>query len=154
MHDPRAAYLETQIRTATPQKLRLMLVDGALRFASAAIEAHAKGDWERFAQDVSRSREIASELLASVRPEPHPLNDTVRALYAFVFRRLAEAQLLRDAGKLEEALQVLAEERETWQQLCELTPESPVPSDNQSPHEIAAPSFVTSPQASTLSLDA
>ena len=33
----RDTYLETQVKTATPQKLQLMLVEGAIRFAHQAI---------------------------------------------------------------------------------------------------------------------
>ena len=32
------AYLEAQANTATPQKLRLMLIDGGLRFARQTLD--------------------------------------------------------------------------------------------------------------------
>ena len=41
---PRDAYLETQVLTATPQRLRLMLIEGAIRKITAAQAAHEAGD--------------------------------------------------------------------------------------------------------------
>src|SRR5262245_28771570 len=126
MQDARTTYLETQIKTATPQKLRLMLIEGALRQAVQAREAHAIGRRDQFSSALERARDIVTELIAGIRPEKTPLNETVRALYAFVFRSLAEAQLYDDAKHIDDALRVLQEERQTWLQLCETTPEAPI----------------------------
>jgi flagellar protein FliS len=156
MHDPRSAYLETQIKTATPQKLRLMLIDAAVRFAEQARQAHLAGDRLLFASSVERSREIVTELLGSIRPDPHPLGDAARALYTFVFQALAQAQLLKDVAKVEDALRVLEEERQTWQKVCELSPDVPPQDarDDSAVQEILAPSFVPQAAPASFSLEA
>lgn len=130
--DARAAYLETQIKTATPQKLRLLLIEGALRFASRGKEALEAGRRDEMTESLERAREIIGELLAGIRPGPHRLNDVTRGLYGFVFRSLAEAQLLSDPAKIDDALRVLEEERETWLQVCEICPEAPQPEEGES----------------------
>ena len=38
-HQPRTEYLKTQVMTATPEMLQLMLWDGAIRFAEQGKEA-------------------------------------------------------------------------------------------------------------------
>jgi len=132
MHNARTAYLETQIKTAAPQKLRLMLIEAAIRFAQQARDA---GGGELFSNGLERARDIVAELLAGIRPEKHALNDTARALYAFIFRSLSEATLLHDLSKINDALRVLEEERITWQQVCEQMPEAPAPEVADFRHE-------------------
>jgi flagellar protein FliS len=125
MHDARAAYLETQVLTATPQKLRLMLIDGCIRFAGQAREAHASGNDELFGQSLDRARDAVTELISGIRPEKSELTNAARALYAFIFRSLAEAQLFKDPAKIDDAVRVLQEERQTWLAVCELELEMP-----------------------------
>jgi len=120
MHDARSAYLETQVLTAAPQKLRLMLIDGCMRFARQAREAHAAGDCEQFSSGLDRARDIVTELISGIRPDGTSLTESARALYAFIFRSLAEAQLQKEPQKIEDALRVREEERQTWLAVCEL----------------------------------
>ena len=126
MHDARSAYLETQVLTAAPQKLRLMLIDGCIRFARQAREAQSAGNSEQFSTSLDRARDIVTELISGIRPDGAQLTESARALYAFIFKSLAEAQLFKDAQKIDDALRVLEEERQTWLAVCELSPELPV----------------------------
>lgn len=122
----RDAYLETEIRTATPQKLRLMLLDGALRFAKLAIEC-----WDNPARQetrcnaLGRCHDIVTELYASIHADEVPVARQVKAIYQFLFRHLSDATVSQDGQKMQEVVAVLEEERETWRQLCESMPEPP-----------------------------
>jgi flagellar protein FliS len=158
MQDARSAYLETLVLTAAPQKLRLMLIDGCVRFARQAQEAHATGNAEQYSICLDRAREIVTELIAGIRPDRLPANDTARSLYAFVFKSFAEAQLLKDLAKIDDALKVLEEERQTWLAGCEQLPESPVDEEQGMYREqevIAGTTGIPSaPASSSFSLDA
>ena len=114
MIDARSAYLETQVLTAAPQKLRLMLIDGCMRFAQQAREAHAQGNGEQFSSSLERARDIVTELISAIRPDGTALTEAARGLYAFIFKSLAEAQLLKNVQKIDDALKVLEEEQQTW----------------------------------------
>ena len=122
----RDVYFETEIRTATPQKLRLMLIDGALRFARLAIEC-----WDNPAcqetrcNALGRCHDIVTELYASIHADEVPVGHQVKAIYQFLFRHLADAAVSQDCRKLQDVVNVLEEERETWRQLCEAMPEPP-----------------------------
>jgi flagellar biosynthetic protein FliS len=126
-HSARDVYLETQIHTATPQKLRLMLIDVALRFSHQAIEC-----WDREEQRgarcnaLARCHDILIELYGSIRADELPVARQVKAIYRFLFRHLAEAAATEDCQKVRDVVRVLEQERETWRQLCEQTPEKPV----------------------------
>ncbi len=126
MDDARSTYLATQVMTASPQRLRLMLIDAALRSARQAEGAVSPDQPEQFAEGLERARNVVGELLGSIKPEKHPLNDTARALYGFIFRSLMQAQLQHSLPKLQDAIRVLEEERITWEQVCEMEPAAPV----------------------------
>ena len=122
---PRDHYLETQILTATPQRLRLMLIEGAIRQARAAQTAWEANNAADGLEAVGRCRNIVSELIAGIRPELTPEAKQVLGVYMFLFSTLVEAQLGRDAQRLADVVRVLEEERLTWQQLCQQMPEPP-----------------------------
>ena len=123
----RDAYLETQILTATPQRLRLMLIDGAMRKINAAIAAFENGDEQKAITDIGQCRDIVAELIAGIDPEQTPVAKQVLAVYAFLYSTLVDAQFGRKASLLPEALRVLAEEQKTWQAVCEQMPERLTP---------------------------
>ena len=125
-YQPTDSYLESQIRTATPQKLRLLLIEGALKFAKKTKHHWENGESEEGVQTVIRCRGILSELLMSVQEEHSPLTKRVAAIYIFLFKTITEAQLDRSLSKLDDVIRILEIERETWSLLCEKMPEHPV----------------------------
>lgn len=155
--DPSHAYLETQVLTATPQRLRLMLIEGAIRYADQTARFLQDGSDERALESLIRCRDFISELIAGIRPDASSLAKKVLGLYTFLFQALTEAQLSRDAQKLAHVRRVLESERDTWQQLCQQLPDAPLAEAAESA-EIVAPAFVpiesTVGSASQLSLEA
>ena len=117
---PRNTYLRTQVLTASPAQLRLMLLDGAIRFAEQGREGLAGGDFEVSFNGLSRCRDILMELLNSLRPEHDPdLCQKLSALYTYMYSRLIDAGSNRDAEAVDEVLGLLRYERETWSMLLE-----------------------------------
>jgi len=132
-HTAYEAYLETQVLTATPQKLRLMLVEGALRFGRQALECWGDDQLrsQRFAC-LARCNDIVTELFTSVHDDTAPGAAAVQGIYRFLLLQLARVGSQEDAGPLREILEILEEERETWRQVCERMPEAPWRAANQS----------------------
>jgi flagellar protein FliS len=122
----RDAYLETEVATATPQRLRLMLIEAALRRTRQAETALAANQLDDARAALARSREIVGELLAGIQPDQSPVAKTVLGLYAYLLSTLTEIGQTRDAVQLAGVLRVLEEERETWQQVCLQLPDRPV----------------------------
>jgi flagellar protein FliS len=112
-------YLESKVLTAPPQRLHLMLIEGALRFGKQAADAFARGDEAAASPPLLRVIDIVGELLAGVRGKETELNDRLAKFYWFVFQRVSEAKIHSNAGKLAEALNLLEYERETWQLACD-----------------------------------
>ncbi len=116
----RDSYLETEVMTATPQKLQFMLLDAAIRAIQQTKQLWAADRDEQACETLIRAQQIMSELLGGLNPEvDSSLAKKVAAIYLFVFRNLVGANQQRDVEKLDGARAVLEIERETWRKVCE-----------------------------------
>jgi flagellar protein FliS len=115
--NPQAAkkYLKTKVMTATPEQLQMMLFDGAVSACEQARVALEKKDYERSFQSLSRAQAIVNQLICGVRVDIMPdLCKKLKALYMFAYRRLVDANLKHRIESLDEALNVLKYQRDTW----------------------------------------
>ncbi|MEQ8769807.1 MAG: flagellar export chaperone FliS [Phycisphaerales bacterium] len=114
------AYLRTRVLTASPEELRLLLLEGALRFANQAKAGLESRDFEGAHAGFRQCRDIVLELLTTVKPEPDPeLAERVRSLYTFMYSELVTASLEKDVEKLGKVIELLEYERETWVMLMD-----------------------------------
>ncbi len=114
------AYLRNAVLTATPEQLQLMLYDGAIRFARQGRDALDGNDLEGGFNSLSRAQKIVLELQGGLRREVSPeLCDQMSQLYTFIYRRLVDASVNRDIAALDEAIELLEYQRETWKMLLE-----------------------------------
>ncbi len=108
-------YLRTKVLTASPEELRLMLLDGAIKFLRQGCDGLERKDWEAVFDGFSKCRNIILELINSVRHDIDPdLCAKVASLYTFLYTQLVEAGFEKDKVKAEKALGILEYERETW----------------------------------------
>jgi flagellar protein FliS len=137
-HQPRTEYLKTQVMTATPEMLQLMLWDGAIRFAEQGREAILKKDIEGSYTTLLRSQRIVMELCAGLRRDVNPeLCSKLSALYNFIYRRLVDANVKKDLKFVDEALQIMRHQRETWVMLMDKLSEERVARARQTATENA-----------------
>ena len=114
------SYLETEILTAAPQKLRLILIDAAIGAIQRTREHWRRGETEEACESLVHAQQVVTELIASLnRDADSDLMRKIAGVYLFVFRSLLEASADQDETKLDDALKVLTEERESWRQVCE-----------------------------------
>jgi len=121
----RDAYLQTQVLTATPQKLRLMLIDGAIRQAHQILQFWEENNFDQAMQSLTRCREIISELLSSIKSDGSEITQKTSGIYIYLFRTLTESQVEKQRKCIEDVISVLEVERNTWRQLCEQMPDAP-----------------------------
>lgn len=120
--NPQAAqnYLRTRVLTATPEQLHLMLYDGAIRFAEQAKAAIAKRDWEGVYTNCSRAQKIMVEMSGGLKHGVAPeMCAKLAALYNFIYRRLVDASTTHAIEAVDEALELLRFQRQTWVMLME-----------------------------------
>jgi flagellar protein FliS len=112
------AYLRTKIMTANPAELRLMLFDGAIRFAQQACDGLASKNYEASYEGITRCQNILLELINGLRPERDPdLCEKLSSLYTFMYTQLIKASSERDPTIVKQVLTLLQFERETWSML-------------------------------------
>ena len=109
------AYLKTKVMTASPAELRLMLIDGAIRFTEQARRGYETRNFEMAFEGSSRAQAIVIELMNALRPDQAPeLCERLSALYTYIYQCLVQAAAMRDLAQYDEALKRLRFERETW----------------------------------------
>src|SRR3954470_18935457 len=115
--NPQAAqnYLRMRVMTATPEQLQMMLYDGAIRFAEQARTALQEKNYEKSYHLISRVQKILAEMSGSLKHDIFPeLCGKLSALYNFAYRKLIEANVDHTIESLDEAVNVLRYQRETW----------------------------------------
>ena len=113
-------YLVTEVNTATPQKLQLLLIEAALRLANRARQYWQQGLDDRAIEALDHARAVVAEMRAGIRYEiAGEMGERISAIYEFMFRSLVNAGCRHDEKSLDDAIRILEIERETWRQLCD-----------------------------------
>jgi flagellar protein FliS len=100
--------------TASAAELRVMLFDGALKFAARARRGLVEKDYEAVYEGVTRCQDILMELIGALDPARSPdLCRALSALYTFLYVRLMEASRQRSTAIIDEVVKLLEYERET-----------------------------------------
>ena len=108
-------YLRSAVLTATPEQLQLMLYDGAIRFAKQARDAMQKEDWESSCEKLIRAQKILIQMQNGLKHDVNPeLCSQLKSLYQFAYSRLVDANMTHKVSAINEALQILEHQRETW----------------------------------------
>lgn len=119
-HNASQSYMRNTVNTASAEQLHLMLLDGAIRFASQGREALERKDFEAMFNALDRAQQIALELGNGLNRDSNPeLVDQFRDLYQFIYRRFVDANMQRAAEPIDDAIRILRHQRETWLILAE-----------------------------------
>jgi len=112
------AYRESAVLTATPERLVVMLYDGARRFLHQAVVAMRAGDVPVAHERLRRAEAIVTHLLATLDLSQGEVAERLQAIYAFCQRLLAEGRMKQDPESLEKVGELLGELREAWAQIA------------------------------------
>ncbi len=120
------SYKKTQIDTANPETLILMLYDGALRFISQAEEAFAEKNLERINNMLLRVQAIIAELLASLnREKGGEIATNLERLYIFFLEKLGEANVKKDPEPMRAIKPLIETLRNTWEEAMKQNAKNP-----------------------------
>ena len=113
-------YLKTKVLTASPQELRMMLYDGAIKFCRQAQAAREADDREGVFNGLMKAQKIVLELSTSLNHDIDPdLCSKLAGLYTYIYRRLIDANINKENTAIDEVIKLLEYERQTWQMLME-----------------------------------
>ncbi|MHC4995363.1 MAG: flagellar export chaperone FliS, partial [Planctomycetota bacterium] len=97
------SYLRTKVLTAGPEQLRMMLYEGAIKFARQALHSLNNKDFEAFYNGVSQTQKIINELDSSLNHDVAPdLCEKMASLYNYMYMRLVDANMQRDPEPITE----------------------------------------------------
>jgi flagellar protein FliS len=110
-------YRETQIKTASPGRLLLMLYDGAVRFLNQgikALEVEPK-DIEKAHNNIVKVQNILMELTVTLdRNKGGDIAENLSELYTFMKNHLVEANCRKESSYCHEVKDLLIELRDAW----------------------------------------
>jgi flagellar secretion chaperone FliS len=138
-------YLEQEVLSATPAKLRFMLLDRATSLVSIVDQLWASDNHFQAVQWTIRIRDILSELLNGVTDREMELSQRIADLYVFLINMLTRLEVSHSREDLAEFRSILELERETWQQFVRKEAQA---AQHSSPYSTAIPPAHFSPHPS------
>ncbi len=115
------AYKETASNTVQQDKLILMLYDGALKFLKIAKENMQLSTYDIANTNILRAQDILTELMFSINLEKgKEIGMNLFHLYAYLKKRLLEANIQKEAAILDEVYALLSQLREAWYEVSVL----------------------------------
>jgi flagellar secretion chaperone FliS len=121
-YDAKRAYTEASVLTAPPERLVVMLYDGAIRFLHQAAVALRADNRKVFLDRVQRGEAIINELNVTLDMRQGEIAERLRAIYIFCGLHLSSATIERDPEKVENVIRLLSELREAWAQIAVAAP--------------------------------
>jgi flagellar secretion chaperone FliS len=118
------AYRESAVLTAPPERLVVMLYDGARRFLCQAAAAMRERDVPCAHDRLRRAEAIVEHLRLTLDMSQGEVAERLSAIYLFCSRQLAEARMRQEPELLERVGELLGELREAWAQIVPPAPEA------------------------------
>ncbi|MCR5767456.1 MAG: flagellar export chaperone FliS [Lachnospiraceae bacterium] len=113
------AYKNNSIQTASPAELTLMLYDGAIKFCNIALGALERNDIAKVNTNIIKAENIIVEFRSTLDFK-YPVAQDFDRVYDWIYRRLVEANIKKDAEVLEDAIRLIREMRDTWKEVMRL----------------------------------
>jgi flagellar protein FliS len=109
-------YQKSQIETATPEQVLIMLYDGAIQYLNKARIAIEEKDGVKCQNNLFACEKILVEFMNTLDMERGgELAKNLLSLYKYLYDVLIKVNFSKDLKKLDEVLKHLKSLRETWQ---------------------------------------
>lgn len=114
-NNPYDKYKNTQIQTATPGQLILLLYAGAVKFCKLAKKAIEENDIMQANKYIIRIQDIVNELMVSLDMKAGgEIAQNLYSLYDYMLRKLVDANLKKDVSQIDEVEKMIDELKESW----------------------------------------
>lgn len=113
--NPDRAYASNKFEGMSPERIVLALYDGALSSMERAASAIQEEDQRKLGEQLSKAIAIIGELQASLDQERGgQISEKLDSLYTYVIQGLLDANVKKDASKIEEMHSHISTVREGW----------------------------------------
>ncbi len=117
-------YKKTDIATASPEKLVVMLYDGAITALENALKSIDKKHSEEQAHNsIVKAQDIIFELSACLNFDAGEIAEKLAAIYTYMGKRLSEANISKDKKPIQEVIAHLKDLRSAWSTISQKAPE-------------------------------
>ncbi|MBS1257302.1 MAG: Flagellar secretion chaperone FliS [Candidatus Scalindua arabica] len=125
------SYRKTQIETANPATLIIMLFDRAIALLDKAKKEIQEKDYEQKGYSLTKANEIIAELASSLDMEKGgEIATSLKRLYGFVIQQILDADMNLNTNAIDNAKKVVSELRESWASIKDNPDAVPQNSDN------------------------
>jgi flagellar protein FliS len=115
MLTPFSQYQNTQITTATPEKILIMLYEGAVNFSRIALDRLNRGDIAGKGRYLGKALAIVTELMNTLNHDVGgEISQRLEQLYIYLIEQFTQANINNSTKSLESAIEVLVILRDAW----------------------------------------
>ena len=110
-------YQKNEVETASPEKILILLYDGAIQFLNKAKIAMEQKNIPEIHNNIMGCENIISEFIETIDLENGgEFAVRLKALYQYFYNTLVMANIKKDESKIDEVLRHLVDLRATWKQ--------------------------------------
>lgn len=117
-------YKKTSVETVAPEKLLIMLFDGAIKDINNAKKAIEAKDINLAHQEIIKAEDILIELMSTLNMD-YEISLNLFALYEYLLYQLTQANYKKDIALLNEVEEFLMEIRQTWAEVAKAVKTTP-----------------------------
>jgi len=115
-------YQRTEVETATPEKVLILLYDGAIQFLNKALIALDEKNIQEIHNNIVGAERILLEFMNTIDFEQGgDFAVRLNALYQYLYNKLVEANMKKDKDTVNHVLKFLVDLRATWKQAINMT---------------------------------
>lgn len=107
-------YKDMEIQTSSPEKLILLLYNGAIKFLNQAKIKMREENIEESSRLLLKAEKIVRELMCSLDLKRGKFVVSWYSLYGYIYGRLVEANLEKKVEIVDEAIGLLTPLRDSW----------------------------------------
>ena len=115
-------YQQTQIQTASPEKILIMLYDGAIQFLNKAKNAIESQNIEETHNNIISAQRIITEFMNTLDVKKGgDMAKNLYSLYEYLHYTLVQANLKKDIDMIDEVIGHLKDLKQTWEEAIKIT---------------------------------
>ena len=108
-------YQKTQVTSSNPEKILIMLYDGAINFTKIALDKMNKGDRAGKGKYIGNAQAIVAELMNTLNHDTAPvIAKDLERLYIYIIDEYIAANINNAPKHLEHVVRILTMMRDTW----------------------------------------
>lgn len=118
--DPRSTYLQSNVQTASPARLLVLLVERLELDVRRGLESQQAGTFDEAHRHLVHAQDILVELVSTLRTEGFSAGPSLAQLYSWLHGQLIRANIDRDARITAACLPLVSEVASMWREAAQL----------------------------------